>query len=362
MTEALFVAPSPVFTVGQQVRGELARDLMRLQVEEAADGLKTLSARFLAFGPREGSQEEQLLYLDGRLFDFGKQLDVAIGPAGGARTIFRGRLSAIEAAFEEGAEPEVTILAEDRLMDLRMTRRMRTYEAMSDADVVREIAGFHNLTPDVDAAGPTYDRVQQWNQSDLAFLRERARLIQAEVWLEGGDTLCFKSPGRRAAPQLTLVRGNQLISLEVRADLAHQRTAVHLSGYDAARRAAIDQSAGSEAIAAEISTGRSGPQVLQQAFGARVSHRVREVPLNDGEAREWVRQEMLRRCRGFVCACGVTSGSPEMTVGSVLTLERVGAPFEGGGYHVTRVCHTFDLSSGHRTCFEAQRAVIEEAT
>ena len=59
-----------------------------------------------------------------------------------------------------------------------------------------------------------------------------------------------------------------------------------------------------------------------------MSYRVREVPLVDGEARAWARAEMLRRARGFVTVSGVTRGTPDMVVGSTLTLERVGHPFE----------------------------------
>ena len=74
-------------------------------------------------------------------------------------------------------------LAEDKLMSLRMTRRMKTYENVSDADIAQTIAQEHGLAAEADAPGPTYDVVQQWNQSDLAFLRERARLLQAEIWI-----------------------------------------------------------------------------------------------------------------------------------------------------------------------------------
>ena len=360
MTDALLTAVAPVFEVDGQVRGELARDVVRLEVDEATDGLKTLSARFLAFGPLPGQREEGILYLGGEIFDFGKDLVVSIGPAQNPRTIFRGRVSAVEANLEEGQEPEVVVLAEDKFMDLRMTRRMRTYEEMSDAEIAEEIASEHGLSADVDADGPTYDVVQQWNMSDLAFLRERARLIQAEVWFQG-DTLHFKGREQRTGTELTLVQGNHILSLQVRADLAHQRTSVRVSGYDAQRREAIDEEAGSEAVASEAQGGRTGPEILQRAFGDRVSHRVREVPLQEAEAREWARQEMLRRSRAFVHAAGVTRGSPDLVVGNKLTLERVGAPFEGDGYHVTRVCHTYDLTNGHRTHFEAERPTIEEA-
>ena len=357
MTEPLFASTAPIFQVDGEINGELARDLLRLEVEEDTGGMKRLSARFLAQGPQPGEAQEQLLYLDGRILDFGKRLQVSIGPAQVARIVFEGPLSAIEAVFREGREPEVQAFAEDRLMDLRMTRRMKTYESMSDADIARAIAGQHGLSAQVDADGPTYDRVQQWNQSDLAFLRERARLIQAEVWVED-DSLHFAARASRNGTDLTLVQGNHLIALNTRADLAHQRTKVKVSGYDAQARDRIDEEAGEDAIQAEVSGGRTGPAVLLRAFGERVSYRVREVPLTGGEARDFARAEMLRRARGFVTVQGVTRGSPDMIVGSRLRLERVGAPFEGDGYYVTHVCHTYDLQEGHRTRFQAERATL----
>jgi phage protein D len=251
------------------------------------------------------------------------------------------------------------VFAEDRLMDLRMTRRLRTYRDSTDAEIAEVIAAEHGLTARVDAPGPRYDSIQQWNVSDLAFLRERARLLAAEVWV-AGEELFFQSRDRRRATELTLVRGNDLIAVELRADLAHQRTAVRVSGYDAADRAVIDEEAGGDAIQAEIAGGRTGPAVLERAFGARVSHRVREAPLNSAEAADWARAEMLRRARGFVQVSAVTRGTPDLVVGSRLRLERVGAPFEGDGYAVTRVRHTFDLDQGHRTHFEAERPTIAE--
>jgi len=359
MTSELFISSSPVFTIDDEDRGELARDLVHLQVEESTSGLKNLRARFVAIGPQEGSDNETLLYMDGRILDFGKAIRVAIGPLYAQRTIFDGYISAIEISYDEGEEPEVSICAEDRLMDLRMTRRMRSYEDMSDADIASEIANEHGLTPEVDVDGPVYDRIQQWNMSDLAFLRERARLLQAEVWVDE-DSLHFKARDRRDGPDITLVRGNDMISVTASADLAHQRSAIHVSGYDANNREVIDEEAAGDVIQAEISAGRSGPDVLQTAFGERVSHRVREVPLDASEAADWARAEMLRRARQFVTINGITDGTPDLIVGSRLTLERMGPVFDGDQYYATHVRHTYDLASGHRTHFEAERASIGE--
>jgi phage protein D len=357
MTESLYSSSAPVFKVEGTVHGELARDLLRLDIAEDTGGLRTLSAHLIAVGGATGASEERLLYMDGSILDFGKRLDVSIGPPGTERIVFSGRISGLEVDMEEGRVPTVLVLAEDQLMDLRMTRRMRTYENVSDADLARTIAGDHGLGADVAADGPTYDVVQQWNQSDLAFLRERAQLVQAEIWVEGG-TLNFKSRANRTGTSLTLVRGNELIAVRARADLAHQRTSITVSGYDADARDGIEDRAGSDVVQAEVSGGRSGPDILQQAFGERASFRLREAPITSDDATGWAKAEMLRRARRFVTVVGTTRGSPDMVVGSRLELQRVGTPFAGSGYYVTRIRHTYDLPTGHRTLFEAERPTL----
>jgi phage protein D len=361
MTDALLTATAPVFTVNGEARGEMARDLVRLEVEETTAGLKTLCARFLAQGPRAGAQDEALLYLDGSLVDFGRKLEVSLGPTGGARTVFSGYVSGLEVEFCEVREPEVMLFAEDGLMRLRWARRSRTYENASDADIARALAAEHHLSAQVDADGPTYEVVQQWNMSDLAFLRERARMIQAEVWCRD-DTLYFQTRDKRAATELTLVQGNHLIEVRLRADLAHQRTRVSVSGYDARGRDTIEEGAGPEAVQAEAAAGRGGADVLRRAFGEFPSYRVREAPLRPDQATAWARAGMLRRARAFVTVTGTTRGSPDLAVGSRLTLERAGAPFNGPGYYATGVRHTYDLKNGHRTHFTAERATVGEAT
>jgi uncharacterized protein len=359
MTETLLISTTPVFDVEGEVKDELARDLVRLEVDETTAGLKTLTARLLAQGSRPGDPDQGLLYLDGAMLDFGKKITVSIGPADAARTIFEGLVSGLEVNFHEGRPPEVLVFCEDRLMDLRMTRRSKTYENMSDADIAEGIASEHGWAAEVEADGPTYDLVQQWNMSDLAFLRQRGRLIQAEIWFQE-ETLFFKTRDKRAGTELTLVRGNHLIDVQLRADLAHQRTKIKASGYNANHREPIDEEAGSEAVQAEVSEGLTGPAVLERAFGRRTSFRVRDVPLQTAEAAAWARAEMLRRARRFVTVSGVTRGSPDMVVGSRLTLELVGRPFEGPGYYVTRVRHTYDAIDGHRTHFMAERPTIQE--
>jgi len=359
MDDSLLVATEPVFTVDGTVNDQLTRDVVRLEVEEDTAGMKKLSLRLAAQGQIPGKPEEEILYLNGSILDFGKRLEITIGAPQSSSAIFDGFISAIEISLREAEEPQVIVFAEDSLMSLRTARRMKTYENMKDADIAQSIASEHAVSVQDDADGPAYDVVQQWNQSDLAFLRARARLIQAEVWIDSG-TLHFQSRSQRSGASITLVQGNTLLAVDARADLAHQRTQVTVSGYDADARDTISEDADTSVVDAEVSTGRTGVSVLQKAFGARVSYRVREVPLSSEEASAFAKAEMLRRARAFVSVTGTTSGTANMVVGSQVELQRVGTPFEGPGYYVTRVMHAYDREQGFRTHFSAERATIQE--
>jgi phage protein D len=348
---------TPEFTVAGQVRPELARDLALLSIEEDVHGLTRLQASFIATGPASSERDGQINWLDGQVLDFGKAIQVGLGPSDARRTLFDGKVSALELSMEQGRAAEVLCFAEDALMDLRLTRRFKTYENVSEADLVQAIASEHGLTAQTDLDSPTWPLVQQWNQSDLAFLRERARRFAAEVWVAGG-TLHLAARDQREGESLTLIQGGTLQQVRLRADLAHQRSKVVAGGFDDGDATAIDEEAGADAIAAEAQGHTHGAQVLERAFGERASYRVREVPLKGDHARAMAKAALLARARRFVGVNGVADGSTALRVGTRLRLERVGPLFEGDGYVVTRVRHQFDLVGGYRTAFEAERAWI----
>ena len=59
--------------------------------------------------------------------------------------------------------------------------------------------------------------------------------------------------------------------MRLRADLAHQRSSVVVTGFDAATRSVINERAGAEVMEAEAASGRTGPRVVQKALGASAS-------------------------------------------------------------------------------------------
>jgi phage protein D len=333
----------------QEALGE--SELQSLIVEETTLGLFRAEASFLNWGPSGG--QTGFLYFDRRTLDFGRTLSVELGPPGASGPVFAGRITGIEAHFPPERPPEIQVLAEDRFQDLRMSRHTRSFEQVTDADVIRTIASRHSLSAEVDLDGPTYPALVQLNQSDLAFLRERVAAADAELWMDD-RTLYAQARSRRKAAEAELTWGKELLELSVLADLAHQRTSVRVTGWSPADKDAISEEAGESAIANELMGGRSGSAVLGQALATRIEPAARLAPLSRDEARGLAEADYRARARGFVRGYGRAEGNVQVRVGTQLSLKGLG-PWFDGPYYVTLARHSFSLRDGYRTAFEVER-------
>lgn len=349
--DALTYGP-PVLRLRGQPADALGQALLALTVIDTADGLSRCEAQFANWGPTRGGTG--YLFFDWAHLALGDAFTATLTRGTSASDpVFDGLVTALDAAFPEGAPPTITLLAEDRLQDLRMTRRTRTFTDTTDADAARRIAAEHGLAAVVDAEGPTHAVLAQTNQSDLAFLRDRARAIDAEVWV-AGKVLHVESRRRRKAGTVALAYPKTLLECSAVVDLARQRTAVVVSGWDPASKTAIREVADAAAVAAETTGGRTGPSVLAATFGARPEILVHTVPLSVAEARARADASMRALAVRFVVLRGVTALNPSIRVGTALDLAGLGDLFSGR-CRVTEVRHTFDGARGWRTEFIAER-------
>jgi phage protein D len=263
---------------------------------------------------------------------------------------------ALEGQFHDQGSRSINVLAEDRFQDLRMTRRTRSFEDTSDADLFSLIANDHGLTSDVDVTGPKHKVLAQVNQSDLAFMRERARSLDAEIWMEGSK-LFVKSHASRNAGTRKLTYGQNLYEFSVIADLANQRTSVSVSGWDVAGKKGLQYEATDSVVSGELNGGLSGASILQQAFGQRKESLAHTVPLSAQEAQVEAESYFKLMARRFVVGRGVGDTNSRLRVGSYVKLDAVGKLFNGK-YYVTEVKHVFDLARGIRTSFKVERPGI----
>lgn len=344
------VSARPDILVDGQRHGALAAGLTSLLIEETSAGLYRCEAVFGNWGPV--GERVDFLYFDRALLDFGKPFAVQLDGA----TLFSGRIGALEGRFPPSSPPEIAVLAEDRLQDLRMTRRSRSFQDKSDADVMRQIAQEHGLDADVDIQGGSHRVLAQVNQSDLAFLRGRARAAGVELWVEDTRLSARPRPDRAGTP-LTLRWGGRLRGFTVLADLAHQATGLTVGGWDVAAKQAITASADLAVVAAELDGGRSGGDLLRQALGERRASLAHATPASEEEARALAQSWLQGLARRFVVGRGSAETDPALKVGAAVRLEGLGELFSGQ-YAVSEVRHRFNESQGLWSEFTAERVAL----
>jgi uncharacterized protein len=340
----------PTIFIDGQEDTSLVGGLTYLLIVEKTDGLYRCEAKFGNWGTKNDSTD--FLYFDRKILDFGKEFQIKLAQD----EIFKGKITALEADFPEGKPPEITVLAEDALQNLRMTRRTRSFENMSDEDIFRKIAGEHGLTANINASGATHKSVAQVNQSDLAFMRERARTVDAEIWVKDKN-LNVKTRANRGKDKVSLKYKGNLREFKVIADLANQRTSVLASGWDVSAKSEIKKEATDSILSSELGSDTSGVSILKEKFGVRKELLAHGVPSGSQEAQSLAESFLKRAARQFVVGRGVTEPNAKVHVGAIVELDGLGKLFNGK-YYVAEIAHIFDSKKGMRTEFRAERLGI----
>lgn len=360
MPDPTLSLPRPALHIDGVPNAPLTQDLLALTIEDSISSPARCTARFRNLGARDdGSVGYRYFDLDD--FDFGQHLTVWQGvPPDTLFRLFDGRIHLIEGVFGSGTAPEVVVQAEDALQELRMRRRTRIFQDMSDTAIVGQIAQEHGLTPQIQGSGleTVHQQVAQFNQSDLSFLLDRLVGSGTAMWIDG-STLVVTDQGPTGEPDV-LVYGEGLLDLQVRADLRGQATVFGVSGWDVRTKQPIARGASD----GDLPTGdgdRSGGRVLEQAFGQRLETVVDAAPATAQEAESLAVALHRSRSAEFVTGRGTAVPSPGLRVGRTVRLEGVG-PLFSGTYQITTVRHLFDGEAGLRTEFEVRRTRIGRST
>jgi uncharacterized protein len=343
----------PTFAVDGTDSASLTGGLLRLRVRSDVHGLSNCEAEFGNWGPKGDASD--FIFFDRALLDFGKELKIKVGTT----ALFTGKITGLEARYPQGNSPSLVVLAEDRFQDLRMTRRTRTFADVSDSDVFSQIAGDHGLTPSVGVSGPTHKVLAQVNQSDLAFLRERARALDAELWISA-STMNVQPRSSRGGTPFKLTYGKELRELRVLADLSGQATSLEVTGWDVSGKQALTEKVDGSVVGSELAGGDSGPTILKSAFGDREDALANSVPQTSAEAHARAEALLKRRARRFLVGHGTSETRAELQVGATITLAGVG-PLFSGEFYLAATEHIFDGAQGLRTELKLERPGLGKA-
>jgi phage protein D len=228
-----------------------------------------------------------------------------------------------------------------------------------DSDLAQEIAGSVGLQADVEATSTVYDHIFQHNQSDLAFLQERAWRIGYECFVEDG-TLRFRKPptgGRAGVPALTW--GVDLLAFYPRMNLAEQVDEVVVRGWSVATKEPIVGRAERGTLYPRIGESKDGA-AWAQPFGSGKRVVVDQSVASQAEANALAKARLDELSGAFVQAEGTALRRPDIRAGRAVSLEALGDRFSGT-YLVTRARHTY-TAEGLRTTFTVHGARTGQLT
>jgi uncharacterized protein len=357
LTEHAVYSAIPTVQVDGQANDKVTAQLLSLDMREQESGMSSLELRFSNFGSFAGGLAD-LVFEDGAVLKLGAELKVYAGDVSSPTEIFRGKITALEGRYPRSGPPDLVVLAEDLLQAARMKRRTKNWDSATLAQIAKQVASNLGLTPVVDGLDTNIGTQQQFNESDLHFLRRLLAPYDADLQVVGAELHASpRSQAQRNSIEIEL--NSQLREVRVIADLSHQVTQATATGWDYKQGQTI--SATSQTTTLGPGSGKSGKDWLQQALASRSEQLARFAALNNDEAQALVDAEFAQRSRHFVMAHGVSEGNPNLRVGTNLKLSGLGPRFSNT-YYTTATVHHFDTEQGYETRFAAECAYLGGAS
>lgn len=352
-----FYSATPTVQLNGRANDKVTAQLLSMEMREHEGGMSALELRFsnIVSLPTGGSD---FAFEDGTLVKLGAAVQVYAGEVTSPTEIFRGKITALEGRFRQDGAPDLVVLAEDALQAARMKRRTKNWESVTLAQIVQQVATGLGLTAVSNGLDANIGTQQQFNESDLGFLRRLLARYDADLQVVGTELHAApRSQAQRTA--ITLDLTSQLRELRVLADLAHQVTQVTATGWDYAQGQTINAISSTTSLGP--GSGTSGKDWLSIALAVRSEQLARFAALDATDAQSIVDSDFAERVRQFVVAHGVAEGNPNLRVGSFVTLTGLGPRFSNT-YYTTATVHRFDLEQGYETRFAAECAYLGGST
>lgn len=287
------------------------------------------------------------------LFSLGNVVEVKMGFADELETLIIGEITGLEPDFVADGLPVLTVRGYDRSHHLLRGRKTRTFIEQKDSEIIVEIASEAGLTAEVVDSQVIHPYVVQANQSDMAFLQERAKRIQYEVVIED-KTLFFRPVSNAESEVAILAMNDDLREFYPRLSSMCQVSEVSVHGWDPKEKKGI---AGQAATGDEVSTmdgQQSGADLTDAAFGT-AREAVRNSPvMTQAEADQLAKAKFNNTVLSLIEGEGSCLGRTDLRSGKVIKIEGIGQRFSGS-YYITSVIHRYSVQYGYFSNFTVRR-------
>ncbi|MFQ4136442.1 phage late control D family protein [Nodosilinea sp. PGN35] len=347
------VAAFDIFINGSPLSVEQESHVVDVQVE--LDG--AIPSMFSLTLSGSASRADDLSWLDDtQLFALGNEVDIRLGYADDLGSVMVGELTGLEPEFSCDRPPSLTLRGYDRRHRLQRGHHTRTFTQLKDSDIASQMAAEAGLTAQVQDSRVTHGYLLQSNQTNLAFLQERARLIQYELMVDN-KTLRFRPVGNADGAALTLTLEADLLSFSPRLSAMQQVNRVVVQGWNVQDKAPFTGQATTGDESSTMGGQTSGGSLANRAFGTAVAQVVNLPVSTQAEVDQLAKARLNRTGLHLIDGEGSCWGRTDLKPGQVITLEGLGQRFSGQ-YYVTAVSHRYRPDRGYVTGFRVRRNAV----
>jgi Bacteriophage probable baseplate hub protein len=357
-----YFAPAFRITVnGSRLKADVSAEITQVQVVSKPDTLDTFSFTIANVLPKMRWTHTP----DGDLFREGNSVSISLGYVDEMKDVIEGEITQISPSFPAGGIPTVMIEGHTLLHRLHGTNKTRTFQSVSDKDIVQQIAQDANLQVDAEDPQVKYAYVMQPNQTDLAFLQARAKKLHFEIVVQN-KKLIFRKSQEQQPKSYTLVWANvqravaagsntlPLKTFSLKMNAAGPVTGVQSRSYDPKSKQAFVSNAGPSDQTSDMGGSQRGGDVSNNAFKREKNQiNVTNHFGSQAECDEHTKAAYNNHAMGLVSGTAETIGVPDLRGGQIITMLGVGRRFEGQ-YRIDEATHEIG-GDGYKTTLTVKR-------
>ena len=291
-------------------------------------------------------------WIDYPSFGVGNVVEIRLGYGDKLESLIVGEITGLEPEFALDRPPSLIVRGYDRRHRLQKGRKTRTFVEQTDSDIATQIASEARLSVEAISSSVVHDYVIQANQTDLEFLRERARRIHYEVFV-ADETLHFRPVQNDQSEVLTLTIGDHLLEFYPRLSMTRQVADVVVLGWNPLDKREIVGIPEFGFESAQMGGKRSGPQINREVGRTRDVVSM-QSPRTQAEADQMAQAALNQKALALIEGEGVCLGRTDIRAGKVIKIADVGQRFSGK-YYVTTAVHNYTAQGGYRTQFQVRR-------
>lgn len=196
---------APAFRVqinGTKLPPDVSKNIQQVSVVSEPNTMDTFSLTLVNEYPKLRWTHSS----DATLFSQGSEVIISMGYGDDLQEMIDGEITQISPSFPESGTPVFSIDGHTRMHWLHGSRTTRSFQSMTDKQIVEKIAQEAGLQTQADETDVQHDYIMQANSTDLEFIRDRAAKIHFEVLVKG-KTLIFRKSNEASTAIYTFIWG-----------------------------------------------------------------------------------------------------------------------------------------------------------